>query len=143
DNDQRNELEHALAALRGGPVRPGSGPDGYYGVQLGSNADPFYYRPDLDAPRYPGLLRAAVTEFASRGLGAPCYPVLGDHDVLVAGEIVPTPLTESLAVGDRALWELPRGRALPPGARAQATSSPDGPPNPGLVEGFLTQALAG
>jgi 3',5'-cyclic AMP phosphodiesterase CpdA len=143
DNDQHNELEHALAALRGGTVRPGSGPRGYYGVQRASNADPFYYRPDLDAPRYPGLLREAARAFVSRGLGAPCYPVLGDHDVLVAGEIVPTPLTRSLALGDRALWELPRGLSLPPGARAQAATSPDGPPDPGLVESFLTQALAG
>jgi 3',5'-cyclic AMP phosphodiesterase CpdA len=143
DNDQHNELQHALAALRGGPVRPGSGPRGYHGVQLASNADPFYYRPDLDAPRYPRLLREATRKFVSRGVGAPCYPVLGDHDVLVAGEIVPTPLTRGLAVGDRALWELPPGLTLPPGARAQAATSPDGPPDPGLVESFLTQALAG
>ena len=61
----------------------------------------------------------------------PTYPVLGDHDVLVAGEIVPTPLTRSLAIGDRALWELPPGLTLPPGARAQAALSPDGPPAPG------------
>ncbi|HEY5318922.1 MAG TPA: hypothetical protein VIJ20_13115, partial [Solirubrobacteraceae bacterium] len=143
DNDQRNELDHALAVLRGGPVSPGSGPHGYYGVQLASDPDPFYYRPDLDAPRHPGLLRAAVRKFSGRGVGAPWYPVLGDHDVLVAGEIVPTPLTRSLALGDRALWELPRGLSLPPGARAQAATSPDGPPDPGLVESFLTRALAG
>jgi hypothetical protein len=143
DNDQHNELEHALAVLRGGTVRPGSGPDGYFGVQLESDPDPFYYRPDIDAPRYPGLLRAAVREFAGRGLGAPSYPVLGDHDALVAGEIVPTPLTTSLAVGDRALWELPSGLSLPPGVRAQAAASPDGPPDPGLVQSFLFQALAG
>ena len=103
DNDQHNELAHALAVLRGGAVRPGSGRDGYFGVQLASDPDPFYYRPDLDAPRYPGLLRKAVREFSSPGLDAPNYPVLGDHDVLVAGEIVPTPLTQSLAVGDQGL----------------------------------------
>jgi 3',5'-cyclic AMP phosphodiesterase CpdA len=143
DNDQHNELEHALALLGGGPVRPGSGPMGYYGVQLAANADPFYYRPEVDAPRYPGLLRAAVREFATRGVGAPWCPVLGDHDVLVAGEIVPTPLTRSLALGSRALWELPEGLSLPPGTRAQAASSPDGPPDPGLVQSFLTRALAG
>ncbi|HWF49386.1 MAG TPA: hypothetical protein VG294_01985 [Solirubrobacteraceae bacterium] len=143
DNDQRNELDQALAVLRGGRVRPGSGPHGYYGVQLASNADPFYYRPEVDAPRYPGLLREGVRAFTGRGLDAPCYPVLGDHDVLVAGEIVPTALTRSLAVGDRALWELPQGLTLPPGARSQAATSPDGPPDPGLVDSFLTAALAG
>jgi hypothetical protein len=143
DNAQGNELDHALAVLRGGRVHPGSGPHGYYGVQLASNADPFYYRPEVDAPRNPGLLREAVSAFTARGLDAPCYPVLGDHDVLVAGEIVPTALTRSLAVGDRALWELPQGLTLPTGARAEAATSPDGPPDPGLVDSFLTAALAG
>ena len=143
DNDQANELTHALAALRGGRVSPGSGPGGYYGVQLASDTDPFYYRPDVDAPRHPGLLRQAVRPFRSAGVRAPVYPVFGDHDALVAGEIVPTPLTMSLAVGDRALWQLPTGLSLPPGARRQATASPDGPPDPGLVDPFLRAALAG
>ena len=143
DNDQSNELSHALAVLSGRTVDPGSGPDGYFGVQLAGNPDPFYYRPDVDAPRYPGLLRAATCTFAGPGLGVPSYPVLGDHDVLVAGEVVPTELTRSLAVGDRALWELPAGLTLPPGVRADAAASPDGPPDPGLVDSFLRQALAG
>jgi 3',5'-cyclic AMP phosphodiesterase CpdA len=143
DNDQDNELVQALRALNGGPVRPGSGPHGYFGVQSAFNPDPFYYRPDLDAPRHPGLLRAAVKPLASPGVGAPVYPVLGDHDALVAGEIVPTALTRSLAVGDRALWELPAGSALPAAAGAQAALSPDGPPAARLVDTFLAEALAG
>jgi 3',5'-cyclic AMP phosphodiesterase CpdA len=143
DNDQSNELTHALAALSGGRVAPGSGRDGYFGVQLASNTDPFYYRPDVDAPRHPGLLRRAAQAFFSHGVGAPVSSVFGDHDGLVAGEIVPTPLTMSLAVGDRALWELPSGLSLPPGARRAAAVSPDGPPNPGLVAPFLEAALAG
>ena len=143
DNDQRNELELALAVLRGGRVRPGSGPSGYFGVQSAVNSDPFYYRPDIDAPQYPGLLRSATRSFVSPGLGAPCCPVLGDHDALVAGEIVPTPLTRALALGNRALWDLPPGLTLPPGARAAAGSSPDGPPDAALVDRFLRRALAG
>ncbi len=143
DNDQSNELTHALAALRGGAVAPGSGRDGYFGVQSGLDTDPFYYRPDVDAPRHPGLLRRAVAPFAGRGAGAPIYPVLGDHDALVAGAIAPTPLTRSLAVGDRALWDLPRGLTLPPGARSTGLLSPDGPPDPGLVDDLLRRALAG
>ena len=116
DNNQANELRIALDVLSGGPVRPGSGPDGYFGVQNASNPDPFYYRPDVDAPRHPGLLRAATRPFAARGLGVPWVPVLGDHDALVAGEIVPTELTRSLALGGRSVWDLPAGfnSARPP-----------------------------
>lgn len=143
DNDQENELQQALAALRGGPVQPGSGPDGYHGVQLESNPDPFYYRPEVDAPRHPGLLREAVQRFDSPGLGRPWLPVLGDHDVLVAGELVPNPLTQHLAVGDRALWTLPPGLSLPPGLRVEAINTPDGPPLAGLADEFLLKALQG
>ncbi len=139
DNDQRNELAWALAALRGGIVRP----DHYVGVQLASDPDPFYYRPDLDAPRHPWLLTRASRPFASLGTGAPTYPVLGDHDILVAGELAPTAETRALAVGGEALWELPPGLSLPPGASLTAGGSPDGPPLPGLVDQFLASALAG
>src|SRR5581483_8456002 len=70
DNDQRNELSWALAALRGGLVRTGP----YHGVQLSGDPDPFYYRPDLDAPRHPGLLRRAGRPFVSPGVRAPIHP---------------------------------------------------------------------
>ena len=145
DNDQSNELSHALGVLRGGVVRPGSGARGYYGVQLPSDPDPFYYRPDIDAPRHPGMLREAVRPFGCDRLRAPWCPVLGDHDALVAGELVPTPVTASLAVGERALWDLPQGVTLPPGARLTTGpgGSPDGPPQPLLVNQLLTEALGG
>jgi 3',5'-cyclic AMP phosphodiesterase CpdA len=143
DNAQANELTQGLRALRGGVVRPGSGPRGYFGVQSAWNPDPFYYRPDLDAPRFPGLLGTAARAFLSPGVGTHLLPVLGDHDALVAGEVVPTALTRALASGDRALWDLRPGLSLPPGARRQAVGSPDGPPDPGLVDEFLRQALAG
>lgn len=143
DNAQSNELAQALAVLRGGTVRPGSGPRGYFGVQLASNPDPFYYRPDLDAPRHPGLLKRATLPFTSRGLGATTYPVLGDHDLLVAGEIAPTPETRALALGNQAVWELPSRLQVPAGAPLTTTGSPDGPPSPILVQQFLAQALAG
>ena len=139
DNDQRNELNWALAALRGGFVRP----DRYYGVQLASDPDPFYYRPDLDAPQHPGLLARAARPFVSVGVGAPVHPVLGDHDILVAGEVEPTDETRALAVGNQALWELPTGLTVPPGTSLTAGGSPDGPPLPGLVNQFLARALAG
>ena len=117
DNDQNNELTDALAILGGGSVDTIGGPRGYDGVQSDSDADPFYYRPAIDAPQHPRLLRAASHPFVSGGLQAPWSPVLGDHDALVAGELVPTPLTRSLAVGDRALWDLPQDvQATPWGA---------------------------
>jgi 3',5'-cyclic AMP phosphodiesterase CpdA len=145
DNDQSNELSHALAVLGRRVVRPGSGPRGYYGVQSGRDPDPFYYRPGVDPPQHPDLLRDSVRPFTSGGLGAPWVPMLGDHDALVAGELVPTVITAALAVGDRALWDLPQGVAPPPGVRLTTGpgGSPDGPPEPVLVNQLLTEALRG
>jgi Calcineurin-like phosphoesterase len=143
DNDQSNELDHALTLLHGGRLKPGSGPYGYYGVQSAFDPDPFYYRPDIDAPRYPGMLSAAVRPFHGDGLGAEWIPVLGDHDALVAGELVPTAVTRQLAVGDRALWNLPPHLQLPAGLTLSPDGSPDGPPDGLYVESFLRQALAG
>lgn len=143
DNAQHNELERALALLVGGRVHPGSGRDGYYGVQSAFDPDPFYYRPDIDAPRHPGLLEQAVRPFTSPGLGAAWLPVLGDHDALVLGELVPSALTQSLAVGDRALWNMPPHLHLPEGLKLSPTGSPDGPPDPAFVSEFIRQALAG
>jgi hypothetical protein len=143
DNAQSNELGHALAALAGARVAPGSGREGYYGVQLGSDPDPFYYRPDVDAPRHPGLLRRAVMPFRVAGLdGVPWLPVLGDHDVLVAGELVPNRVTQALAIGDRAVWDLPTGLRLPPGVDLSTDGSPDGPPDSRLIGSLIAQATA-
>ncbi len=144
DNAQANELAQALQALAGGRVRPGSGPRGYYGVQLASNADPFYYRPDLDAPRHPGLLSRAAARFSSPGVGhVRVLPVLGDHDILVAGEIPPSPRTQALATGGQALWEPPPHLSVPAGSQLTVGGSPDGPPNPQALDQLLDEALAG
>ena len=58
DNDQDNELTDALAVLRGGTVGTIGRRDGYRGVQARTDADPFYYRPAVDAPQHPDVLRA-------------------------------------------------------------------------------------
>lgn len=103
DSAQRNELRWALTLLQGGTVRPDSGRRGYEGVQAASIADPLYYRPAVDAPRHPELLARAMEPIRSAGLRAPFHPVLGNHDILVAGEIAPTAATRAAATGERLL----------------------------------------
>ena len=89
--------------MGGGTVRPDSGRRGYQGVQAASIADPLYYRPAVDAPRHPELLARAMEPVRSAGLHAPWHAVLGNHDILVAGEIAPTTATRAAATGDRLL----------------------------------------
>jgi len=113
DNAQENELGQALGVLDGGVIDPDSGESGYDGPQSASNADPFLYRPDSDAPRHPGLLARAQRPFRSAGLAAPWFPVLGNHDLLVAGEAPPSLALERLVLGDREPAELDAGVERP------------------------------
>jgi 3',5'-cyclic AMP phosphodiesterase CpdA len=103
DSAQRNELDWVLTLLRGGTLSVDSGRPGYQGVQAASIPDPLYYRPDVDAPRHPGLLARASAPLRSAGLRAPWHPVLGNHDILVAGEVAPSAATRAAATGDRLL----------------------------------------
>jgi Calcineurin-like phosphoesterase len=138
DNAQANELRQALSVLRGGHVGPASGSGSYVGVQSAADPDPFYYRPAIDAPRHPGLLSAALTSFHSPGLRAPVHPVLGDHDTLVAGVVPPTAITQQLAVGNRAVWDLPVELDIP---HAIAAASPDGIRDAGEIDTLIRDLL--
>ncbi len=145
DNAQGNELELALELLRGGPVDPASGGRGYVGVQAASNPDPLYYRPDLDAPRHPGILAASTKRFTSTPLSVPWHPVLGDHDILVQGVLAPSKITREIALGTRAIWDLPAHLRIPgdltDATITAASSSPDGLAAPAVV-GQLIQAAS-
>jgi 3',5'-cyclic AMP phosphodiesterase CpdA len=103
DSAQRNELDWALTLLGGGSAVPDSGGDGYQGVQSASNPDPLYYRPQVDAPRHPDLLSRALRAVRSPGLRAPWWPALGNHDILVQGEVAPSAAITAVATGDRLL----------------------------------------
>lgn len=106
DNAQRNELDLALQVLEGGKVTPDSGTPGYRGVQQADSADPFYYRPDFDAPAHPGTLARAQRTFTAAGLDAPFYPLVGNHDVLAQGEVPPSDAINAQATGDRMVQAL-------------------------------------
>jgi len=108
NNDQQNELDEFLRIMRGGRVNPDSGGPGYQGVQAASDPDPYYYRPAVDPPRHPGLLQEAVQPFTSPGVHVPWYPVVGDHDLLVEGNLPATSVTNAIATGSRKLVTLDR-----------------------------------
>jgi 3',5'-cyclic AMP phosphodiesterase CpdA len=124
DNAQANELDLAVAVLRGDRADPSSGARAYEGVQQADNPDPYYYRPDNDAPRHPGLMAAAQRPFTATGLDAPWYPTLGNHDALVQGEVPSTPAIEALATGSRMLTDLDRA-VRPPTDEASAPAVVD------------------
>ena len=123
DSAAEVELDQALAVLDGGSVEPDTGARGYDGVQAREQPDPLYYRPDLDAPRHPGLLAAAARPFRSPGLAAPWYPALGNHDLLVQGETPPTDRIDAVATGTRMVVGLDPG--LRPSADVDAARAVD------------------
>jgi 3',5'-cyclic AMP phosphodiesterase CpdA len=123
DSAQSDELTMAIDTLDGRTVDPNSGAPGYDGVQDADSPDPFYYRPDHDAPRHPGMLDAAQRQFRARGLDAPWYPTPGNHDLLVQGEVPPTPTLNAVATGDRMVTTLDPALEPPAGAQADAPAA--------------------
>jgi 3',5'-cyclic AMP phosphodiesterase CpdA len=145
DNAQRNELDMLLAVLAGGEVDPDSGGKGYRGVQASSNPDGFFYRPSIDAPRHKGLPNRAQSPFFSPGLRVPWYAAIGNHDVLVQGELPPSATTDAIATGDEALFSFdPRLRDLLDGLPRGGEATPDlrGVP-PEQIERVLAEGLPG
>jgi len=134
DNAQRNELDQFLAIMRGGRVEPGSGGVRYEGVQAAGNPDPFVYRPEVDPPRQRGLLRRAQWPFDSPGAGAPWFPLVGNHDLLVQGNVASSARIAAIATGSRKLVRL--GELAQEAARTRRFTRP-------IVERLLERGLPG
>lgn len=134
DNTQGNELEWALTLVGGGEVDPDSGATGYEGVQAVDTGDPFFYRPDLDAPRHVGLLAQAQAPFRAAGLTAPWLPAVSNHDVLIQGVVPVEDILTREAIGDRKLAR--------PSAKARAAVT-DGVLDSDRLKGLLTRGQLG
>jgi 3',5'-cyclic AMP phosphodiesterase CpdA len=145
DNAQRNEVDQLRTILDGGPVDPNSGARGYRGVQAASNPDGFFYRPAVDAPQHAGVLSEAQQRFVAPGLRASWHRALGNHDLLVQGELPPSEASDAIATGDEALLtfdpglrdlidDLPRGGDPTPDLR-------DVPPE--AIEALLARGVPG
>ncbi len=91
--------------LHGERVTPGSGPPGTPACSR-ANPDPFYYRPDLDAPRHPACSRPPGAS-SSGGVGVPVLsgPRRSRHPR--AGRAGAERTRAGIAVGTRAVWDLP------------------------------------
>ena len=122
DNAQRNELD---AGARDAEGRRRSTPTAAPGLRR--RAGRRLGRPVLLPPRPrrahpPRRARAGAEPFKARGLKAPWYPLVGNHDVLAQGEVPPTPQIDAFATGDRLVAELRPATCAPPTRRGRRAS---------------------
>lgn len=82
DGGQENELAWTIEILNGGVIHPDSGADD----------DPI-----------PGEGNDFTDPFWSRGIGAPWYPAIGNHETLYSGLFPATDEVKQAAVGDRVI----------------------------------------
>ena len=105
-----------------------AGAAGYAGVQSARNPDPLIPRPAVDTPGIPGFWPRRGRPCASAGLGAPWYPIAGNRDLLVQGNLAATAATERFAVGSRKVVALDA---------ATASAAQDGRLTPRIVGRLL------
>jgi metallophosphoesterase (TIGR03767 family) len=110
DNQQWNELSWFLVLMDGGSVAADSGGPAFEGVGTREWDDPAYWHPDgsndvyaarWGFPPYPGLLDEARRSFGVAGFPLQWLACFGNHEGLIQGTSLATPVVRAIATGDR------------------------------------------
>ena len=125
DSAAEAELDQALALLDGGRVEPGHRRPRLRRRAAGERPRPALLPP---RPRRPAPSRASMAAaqrpFTAPGLAAPWLPAVGNHDVLVQGEVPPTARIDARRDGrahGRRARSRPCCRSAAPTARRRST----------------------